>query len=97
MCRPAAVLLMQGGAGHDLVVVDGQEGKVALQIDVVTPVIDGLVLGDAVLEEEQLGGRNREKELVEALAIIRFERPGLAGEPAFEVQLFGKCVEGEFQ
>ena len=88
---------MQRGVGDDLSVRDGQQGEIAAQIDVLTPVADHVRLGDAVFNEHAFRRRDIEEELVEFFLIVLPQRPQRAWGFVFERDLLWELLEFEVE
>jgi hypothetical protein len=52
-------LLVKGANSENLVIAQCEEGKIAFQIDVCAPVVNGGTLGNAVLNEKKFARRDR--------------------------------------
>jgi hypothetical protein len=94
---PAAELLVKGGVADDLAVHHGQEGKIAMKIDVLAPVANDLWILDAMLDEHAFGFGNSGKEFVKSLFIIFAKGPKFGFRAVLQLDVFGIFLEFEFE
>lgn len=94
---PTTKLLMKSGSGYDSPFGDGQEGKIAAQVDILAPLVNDFGFGNAMLDEHPLVGWNGEEKFVETSFITRFKRPHFATEPALHLDALWVLVQYEFE
>ena len=94
---PAAELLVQGGDGENLAVMDGQQWKVPAQVDVLTLVVDHCGVGDAMFDEHPLARGHGEEEFVERHLVRALERAQHTQEAAREFEFLRVFSDDHFQ
>jgi hypothetical protein len=71
---PAAELLVQRGAGDDLVLIDGEQRQISAEVNGLTPLVNDRRIRHPVLDKQPLLRGHRQKEFVEAHFVGRFQR-----------------------
>lgn len=94
---PAAELLVESADTEDLIITKGEQGKVTTEIDIRAPVMDNGALGDAMLDEEKLAGRDGVEEVEQAVLIVSFEGAEIGAEVGIESGGFGEFIEEEVE
>lgn len=94
---PAAELLVERGVADDFAIDDGEERKIAAEVNVLAPIADDLRLRDAMFDEHALLFRHFEEELVEFFLVVFFEGTERALEFVLKDNFLGKLLEFEFE
>ena len=94
---PSAELLVKGDAAEDFSVVEGEQGQVAAEVNILAPVADDLGFGNAVFDEHAFGSRYAEEEIMEGALVVVVERANLAARSVLKPDFFWKSLENKFE
>jgi len=92
---PAAGALNEGGVADDLPVSEGEQGEVLLEVQLLRPLMEDGAVGVAVLDEEAVGLRHGEVELLKRGLVVKLQRADEALHFVSEGVPDGKLFEGE--
>jgi hypothetical protein len=97
MPLPAALMLVQRGAAHDLVIHHREQRQIHVEVYVFAPFLDDGEVGDMVLDEEAFLRRDGQEEFVEDDLVVLLQRAQLALLLRLQFDFLGVFLEGEFK